>query len=314
VKPILPFVLVLLTLALRVGRAEAQVPDLAELGAQHLPGVPVSPGRPTRAQVSSYDLSLNAPIPVAKKSYLIPGIQYHVDSVSYSSTEPGFARLGAFHSVTVPVLFVQLLPHDWSLSLRVAPGLAGDFHKLESRALTMSALGLATHSFSERLVFGGGAIASYGFGRFLPLPAVYLDWKPINGLDLEMFLPAFATLKYTFKGRVEVGIRADVQGNSYAVSDPRIVDAWPCARDPASGRDPEPSECFDHLAYSVVSTGGTLGVRIFSSVWATGFFGSSVYRRFEPMGVDNRGVMGGGDTLPNALSVRAGLVWRIPEH
>ena len=153
--------------------------------------------------------------------------------------------------------------------------------------------------------------------KLLPLPAIYLSWKPVNGLELETFLPAFLSLKYTFHDRVEVGLRADVTGNSYAVSDPRIAEAWPCrdARSATSlgpARAARASSCFDHLAYSVVSAGGTVGVRLFSSVWATGFVGHTLYRRFEPLSAGNEAVMGGAEELPNALSVRAALVWRIP--
>lgn len=307
----------MVTVGLWSRSAGAQFPDLAELRAEYMPGVVIDARHGTRAQVAAYDGALNVPIPLGKKTFLIPGLQYHVDSVSYSHAPPGFARLGGFHSVSVPFLFVQMLPRDWSLAVRLAPGLAGDFRKVDARMLNVSAMALATHAFSDRFVLGGGVLASYGFGTFLPLPALYLEWKPVDGVQIETFLPAFLTLKYTFLGRIEIGLQADVAGNSYAVRDPRITDAFPCANGPSATnggaeRAARPAECLDYLAYSSVTAGGLVGVRLFGSVWATGFVGRSVFRRFDPRSVEATPVSDGAQSLPNTLTVRAGLVWRIP--
>src|SRR5262249_29254528 len=154
-----------------------QLPDLVEVSGQYRPGAAVDDPRPTRAQVSSYEASINVPIPLGPKTFLIPGVSYHVDSVSFDDAPPGFVDLRAFHSIEIPVMLLQLLPDDWSLTLRVAPGVAGDMQALDTRMLRASALVLATRSFSPRLVAGAGGLASYTFGTFLPLPAAYVDWK-----------------------------------------------------------------------------------------------------------------------------------------
>lgn len=300
------------------GPAAAQFPDLFELSAQYVPGVALEEPRPTRAQLASYEGTLSVPLVLGERTFLIPGVAYHMDAVSYQRAPPGFTQLRAFHSLELPLLFVQLLPHDWSLSLRLAPGLAADSPRLEREQLRLSALALGTHAFSDALVAGGGALASYSFGTLLPLPAAYLEWRPSEALKLEAFLPAFIDVRYAFAGRLELGLRADVAGNSYAVRDERIRGAWPCSAgsdDAATGANEalaQPEQCFDHVAYSVAVVGAVASVRLFSSVWWTVLAGHTVFRRFDQRNAEDELISGGQQVMPNAPFVRSSLTWRIP--
>lgn len=304
--------------ALGEGTAVAQVPDLIDLSGQYMPPRRLVEPRGARAQVTSYDVTLNAPIPLAERSFLIPGATYHVESVSFADTPQGFADLRAFHGVDVPVLFVQLLPHDWSLSLRIAPGLAGDFHSVDADMFRFGAMALASHAFSDQLVLGGGAVASYAFGSFLPLPAGYLEWKPASPFVFEVFIPAFAHAKAVFGDRVELGYRVEVQGNEYAVRDERIAGAFPCVDGPPDpsraelGAKADPDRCFDHLAYSVIAFGPTIAVRLFETVWLTAAAGHSALRRFEEKNPSGETIPDSVQNLPNTFFVRSGLTWRIP--
>jgi hypothetical protein len=293
------------------------------VNAQYLPGVALAEPRPVEAQVASYEGSLNVPIVLGEHTFLIPGVGYHADAVSYAHTPTGFTELRAFHSLDVPLLFVQLLPDDWSLSLRLAPGLAADSPALESEQLRMSALALGTRAFSERLVLGAGGLVSYSFGTLLPLPALYAEWKPVDGLRIETFLPAFLDVRQTFWGRLELGLRADVAGNAYAVRDERISAAWPCAAQPraaGAGSDPiaaalipaDPAQCFDHVAYSVGVVGLVAGVRLFGSVWWTALAGHSVFRRFDQRNAEDERLPGSLQALPDAFFLRSGITWRLP--
>jgi hypothetical protein len=309
----------LLAVGLSAKAAGAQFPDLVDLSLQYLPGVALEEPRPAEAQVASYEGTLNVPIVLGERTFLIPGASYHSDAASYQRTPPGFTPLRAFHSIELPLLFVQLLPSDWSLSVRLAPGLAADSPRLEQEQLRLSAVALATHAFSERLVVGAGALASYSFGTLLPLPAAYLEWKPLEALKVEAFLPAFIDVRYTLGQRVELGLRADVAGNAYSVRDERIRGAWPCAGggadDPASPANEalaQPEQCFDHIAYSVGVVGVVAGVRLFSSVWWTVMAGHSVFRRFDQRNAADERISGGLQAMPDAPFVRTGLTWRIP--
>ena len=215
--------------------AIAQLPDLVELSAQYMPGVPVEDPRPARAQVASYDASFNVPIALGQRTFLIPGLVYHAEAISFSQVPAEFIELREFHSLETSFLFVQLLPEGWSISLRLAPGVAGDFAAFDSGMLRLSTVAMATKALSERFVLGGGAIASYAFGTLLPLPMVYLDWTPTRYFLLETSIPAFLNAKFTVWDRVEIGARAEVAGNAYAVRDSRIRSAWPCAAGISTG-------------------------------------------------------------------------------
>jgi hypothetical protein len=149
---------------------------------------------------------------------------------------------------------------------------------------------------------------------------VYLDWRP-SPFHIETFLPAFFDAKAILGDRLEIGLRAEVSGNAYAVRDARVAKVWPCAPnpvdDPTTSQNelvPQRRECFDHVAYSVVTAGAMVSVRLFGSVWMSAFGGRSLFRRFELMNDDNDRITGGAQDLPNAFFVRSRLAWRIPMH
>ena len=298
---------------------QAQLPDLVSVSVQSMPAAELESRRPAKAQVNSYDAGLNVPVPLGSRTFLIPGLSYHFDSVSYSDTPPAFTQLRAFHSLEMPLLFVQLLPSDWALSFRVAPALAGDFRGFDPGLFHLSALALGTHSFSKRFALGGGPIVTYAFGSLLILPALSAEWKPLDELQLLVFIPALVSAKYTFSRRFELGVRADITGNSYSIRDSRVADRWPCvahsADDPTTTPNealPAPSECIEHVAYSVGAVGAVIGVRLFESVWWTAFAGTSFFRRLDQQNDQDAPVTGGRQTLPNVLLIRSGFAWRIP--
>jgi hypothetical protein len=284
----------ILVVAAGVSPARAQSIDLVSAGAQYMPSAKLG-GQPGEAQVASYDVAVNAPIPLAEKTFIIPGLGYHADSVSYSGAGPGFVQLRAFQSVEASALVVQMLPKDWTIAARVATGLAGDFREVDAGLLRASAVATATHAFSKRFVLGGGAITSFGFGQFLPLPALFLDWKPADGFEVETFLPAFVRVHYTLMGRLRFGVAADFSGNQYAVRDSRLPG-------------------FDNLAYSVGTAGLIVGIRLFSSVWLTGLAGHSFFRRLDRRDASRELLPGGSDDLPNVPVIRAGIVWKVPDR
>lgn len=293
--------LTLATTVVVVCPARAQFPDLFELGSQYLPGVPVAvPGSDdARAQITSYDVVLNLPIVLGETSFLVPGVAYHAEAVSYAGLPDGFTDLRAFHGIDLSLLYVQLLSPKWSLALRVAPGLAGDLTQVDRRTLRLSGAALANYAANDCLVLGAGVIASYGFGEFLVLPGLYASWKANDWLLLETMLPAFARVTATPIEGFEITLRADVAGNTYAVRDQRVLDT--CGGD-----------CMDHLAYSVVAVTAGVSVRLWESMWLSAAGGYTVYRRFEPFTRDNALTDDGAQTLPNVPLVRVGLTYRLP--
>jgi hypothetical protein len=299
--------------------AYSQLPPIAEGTLQYLPASEVPGSGGLSAQVASYDAALNVPFVLGEKAFLVPGLQYHVDSVSYTDEPAGFTELNAFHSVDVPVLYVHLLPKKWALSLRVWPGVAGDFDAFDSGLFRVGALAMATWAPSDELVLGAGGVASYAFGQLLPLPTVYVDWKPAPWFRVESSLPFFASALFTVNERWEFGLQGDVNGNEYAIRRGDVRNRYPCkaaeADDPTTGENEllsDPENCLDHLAYSVVAAGIVARFRVVSSFWVAGFFGRTLYRRYDLKNAEGDAIPGGQVELPNELALRVGLVMRIP--
>ena len=308
---------VLLGVPSQAAPAAAQLPDLAWMSGQYVPSTQL-PESEAGVQVSSYEVGFNAPIPLGEKTFLIPGLTYHIESVSFDGDTSGIQQLRAFHSVELPVMLVRLLPRDWALALRASATLAGDFTEVDERMVLVTGVAMATKVFSERVVFGFGAIVNYSFGTLLPLPALYLEWRPTSYFVLETILPTSLSARFVLGDqRVELGARAEFQGSSYAVRDERVRSIWPCSGgvdDPNSDADesvPDSSRCLDHVAYSVGNVGVSAGVRLVSSLWLSVFAGHSVYRRYERQNREDEGLEDDG-TLPLAPVVRADLVFRIP--
>lgn len=299
--------------------AQAQLPALAEGSTQYLPPSEVPASGGLKAQVASYDAAVNVPLTLGESTFLIPGAAYHVDSISYSGAPPGFTPLNALHAVDVPVLFVRRLSEKWSLSLRVWPGVASDFGGFDASALRVGGLALLAWSPHARLTLGGGPLASYAFGQLLPLPLAYVDWKPKAWFRVEASLPAFASVLFTPGKRWELGLHADVNGNEYSVRKRDISGAYPCRAAPAD--DPtttvnearaDAGKCLDHLAYSVVAAGAAARFRLVSSLWLGGFFGRTLFRRYDLKNAYGNTLAEGKVDLPNELVFRLGLVLRVP--
>ena len=290
------------------------------MGTQYLPTSHVDEAGGLGAQVSSYDALVNVPLVLGETTFLVPGLSYHVDSVSYSDEPPEFVPLNALHSIDLTLLLAQRLDDTWTLSFRAWPGLAGDFEALDAGALHVGALSMVTWSpQNASITLGGGGLVSYAFGELLPLPMAYVDWTPAPFFRVEASLPFFASAVMTVAKRVELGLLADVGGNEYVVRKPEIRRRYPCVAaldDPGTPTDEsraDPASCTDHLAYSVVAAGAVARVRLLSSVWLGTFFGRTLYRRYELKNADGATVAGGDADVPNAFVFRIGVTFRIPE-
>jgi hypothetical protein len=318
-SPCAPLALALLALGLACPRdAWAQLPPLAEAATQYVPASHVSEGGGLRAQISSYDAQINVPTVLGKNTFFISGLQYHVDSVSYSREPPGFTPLNALHGIDVTLLLAQRVSDKLTLSFRAWPGVAGDLEALDSGLLHVGALAMLTWSPQKTFTLGGGALASYAFGQALPLPMLYLDWTPRQSFRVEASLPFFASAIFRHAGRLELGALADVAGNEYAIRKREIRERYPCVAgsdDPNTAGDEAraaPERCADHLAYSVISAGAVARVRLFSSLWLGTFFGRTLFRRYDVKNADGVSVPGGQAEIDNQWLLRLSLTFRVP--
>jgi len=305
IRPTLILVVLLLT---GVGSvAHAQFPDLINISAGYTPPSDMQDFEGAESQLARYDATLNMPIVLGERSFLIPGVAYHVDSVSFTGVPDDFVELRAFHSLSVPLLYVQLLPKSWSLAVLLQTGLAGDNVRVDGDHLRLTGMLLASRAPNERLTYGFGLLGSYSFGEFLPLPGVLLNYQFNSWLRMETFLPAMIDLKFLVADRLEIGPAFFVEGNEYAIRDSRIQDTIVCS-------DPSLREefCIDHIAYSVGNAGLRSSLRVTGPLWFSLFTGSTVFRRFEPRNEDDRLTGDGVQDLPHTFLIQASLALRLP--
>jgi len=305
-------------LAVRGRTAGAQVPNLVDVSAQYTPQSGTGDAQSTQAQIASYQLKLNVPVPLSARRFLILGGSYHLDTIALSSPMD-VEDHRTFRESGLSASLIQLLPDRWVLVTRVGVGLGGDFEGVDRRMLSGTAMALATHPISPRLSLGGGALVTAGFGHVLPLPAMLINWKPIDNVLIESLLPAFVNARYTAWDRVEVGTLIDITGSKYAIRDRRTTERWPCAGqatdDPMTAGDEtvaRPGACLDHVTYTVASASLLAGVRLTSTLWLTAFGGLSFYRHSEQQNRSGDALDGGVRSLPAAVFFRANLTWRLP--
>ncbi len=297
----------------------AQLPPLADTTLQYMPASDVPEADGLRAQISSYDVQVNVPTQLGRNTFFIPGLQFHLDSVSYANEPPGFTPLNALFGIDMPMLLAHRVSERWTLSARAWPGVAGDLEKLDARALRVGALTMLNWSPGASFTTGGGGLVSYSFGELLPLPLVYVDWSPGPHFRLEASLPFFASATLRLAHRAELGLSADVGGNEYAIGSREIRERYPCVGSPddprtASDERRAPlASCVDHVAYSVIAAGADVRVRLLSSLWLSAFLGHTLYRRYDVQNDDGSSVPGGNVDLPNVPLLRLGLTFRIPE-
>lgn len=296
-----------LAFLVRSAPAHAQAPSLLELSAEYTPPVDLEGGTPTRVQILSYQLALSVPIRLSPSRFLFPGATYHVDQIERSGMT-GRAR-DVLHAPEASMMFIQLLPKRWSITVRGAASIAGRTDTIDDRMISYGAMALVGWAASDRLALGAGMLVTGGFGQVLPLPALSVRWRPRADFALDVFIPAFAAVRYTAWNRVELGVRAEISGHTYAYRGdvPRA-----CGSTSGPERGDTMDSCIDHVRYTVGSVGLTAGLRLGSTVWLTAFAGTTVYRSSEQLDRDDDQLAGTSHAMPRVMFVRTNLAWRLP--
>jgi len=296
--------------------AAAQLPSLVELSAQYTPPTQLDGAQPVQSQIASYDVAIHLPIALSGGRLLLPGVAYHADAVAYSQLPADAKTHDTFQAPELSMMFVQRLPDRWAVMVRGGVGIAGRLDSVDARMIQYSALALVSRSISDRLMLGGGALVTGGFGRVLPLPAVSVRWRPSADVLVDAFVPAFATVRYTRWNRIEVGARIEATQSVYAIRD---GNRWPCTAQPSDDPVTAPDEamaspdaCLDHVTYTVASAGLLAGVRLTSTIWLTTFAGVTLYRHTQRQDRDGDDLPGGSQHPPGATVVRTSLAWRLP--
>jgi len=223
------------------------------------------------------------------RTLLLPGLSYAATWFGLNGVnaypDPG----GPWHNLTLTLGVVQSLPRRWRLAITFRPGLASDFKNVSSDDLRFSGAVMAMHALNPKLTMGFGLVGNYSFGDFLPLPGFFLDWRPGPSLRLWIILPRFLQFSYTWRRRIEVGVRMKLSGSRITIRGRPNVDNARCSQ---------------------IDGGAYVALRLFSQLWLSLYGGVPIYRRFDLFNAQG-GKVAAYDTAFTGI-VNAGLEFRFP--
>ena len=273
-----------------------------------------------RAELGTFSAGFNVPVSLGKRALLIPGARYSLLSIDQDARGMGIPSEMDLHVAQLSLLFNYRLSDSWSFSLQATPALSGDFVQVGGEHFRLGGAAIVSYAFSQRFTLSLGIAASWQFGEPLPLPAIQVRWRILDTLRFQAFLPTRAELVWQPHDRIELGISAMLNGQSYALTSARFKERWPCrgeavdnpATTAADERVANPEQCFTTLAYSRGDVGPTVGVRLTSSLWLSVRTAFAFFQRYEFLNDMNEVPDAGDLSLEPNVVVRAQLTLRIP--
>ncbi|MCB1097148.1 MAG: hypothetical protein KDN22_16365 [Verrucomicrobiae bacterium] len=171
--------------------------------------------------IGMYELSTTADLPVIMRDNfkLTAGIRYRFNSIDFDETDTVFSSQSLdLHRLEIPAnLWID--HGSWKFWLRLQPGVMSDFEDIGSDALTITALGLASYQFSEKLSVAGGIYYSQDLGEDRILPALGLIWRPSPQWSLALTAPRFQ-IAYAPSRKWLLTLNAYPSGGSWNIQDP----------------------------------------------------------------------------------------------
>jgi hypothetical protein len=268
-------------------RAEAQGVDVSATASHSFrPSATVTGAPGVEIDTNAVQVGLGARIPLGPRTFFMPGLSYRGQFLGLEGVSAGDS-LETLHTLELPLVLLHILDPHWSVIGTFAPGLAGNFSGLDNH-FRMTGAALAAYAFNRDLVLGFGAVVTYGAGRWLPLPAVTLDWQIVDGLTLNMLGP-IVKLVYHVEKSFEIGAVAELEIARWGIDGqaaPSIVD------------------------YYSVNLGALLAARLTGTTWVNLNVGWSPFRRYD---IDGGKAAGQYDPAPGIV-VRSGIEVRFPSY
>ncbi len=270
-------------------------PAILELEAGLLPTAPVkrSISDPaTGARVTVFRGSLVVPFVIRGEHTFfasrLSGSRVGISPRPIDPAEPVWVE--SLYDIDLQLVLQRTVSHRTQLTLVLAPGLASDLRNTGWEHSTIQAAALLTRTWAPGRSWGLGLSASNAFGERRVLPLVALEWEGARA-RAGVLAPAHAEAFWTPGHRIEVGVRADLDGNVYTL-----------------GRD---GTLKGGLArYSVIDVGPEIRLALTHNLRLSLVGGASLRRRLE---VEDAGRARVEDaTLRRGTHLRAGLSWLAP--
>lgn len=126
-----------------------------------------------------------------------------------------------FHDLRLEFRLRRQLNQAWTLTARIAPGLASDFQKIGWDHVNVDGGLVFLRRFSPEFAAGLGAAYLHDFGEPLVLPLLQVNWTP-EGKDytVEAVLPRSLAVWLQYRPTVRLGLVGSIQGNHYRIGEP----------------------------------------------------------------------------------------------
>ena len=127
------------------------------------------------------------------------------------------ATLDRVISVNYTFFMLDSLSEKWTLIAALTPGLAADFKadKITSDDLTLQAIFGYVRKYSKNFQLGFGLAYMRDFGRPIPLPFIYFDWKKGDKLSASGIVPVDMGLTYKLHPKIDLGLALKVTGDRH---------------------------------------------------------------------------------------------------
>ena len=199
--------------------AVAQTADsLASVQSELYPSA--ADGNDPRRRISFHVLRVNAvvPVPIAEKTILLPGLKYEHTNVMIDDAPETPAPVLRTASLSMGV--AQGIGEHWTVIGTVGAGVASDFAQtLSRRDLVFTGAALMLYKIGPALSVGGGIAYDQRTGAPLPLPALLVNWRPLENFRVRGFVPARVDAEYRIARWFTAGVFAMFNGDRYALSE-----------------------------------------------------------------------------------------------
>jgi hypothetical protein len=274
------------------GRPVEAQQSLAEFEATFYPTSQVArvSGNPaTEARVEAFRASVFLPLVLGgDRTTFVPRLvasRVAIAPAPLDPTQPVWVE--GLYDVDVEFLLLHTLSPQWGLTVVAAPGLATDGRNVSLEHGTAQGAALLTRSLGENRSWGFGASVTNSFGQVQALPVLAFQTRG-ERVRVDLLAPAQASAFLQAGTRLDVGIRARVDGNVYTLGRQGTLNG---------GR----------VRYSVVDEGPAARLRLTDALRLSLEAGISVGRRLEVE--DAAGLQVEDATLRTGTHLRIGLQW-----
>ncbi|MEE8335866.1 MAG: DUF6268 family outer membrane beta-barrel protein [Candidatus Neomarinimicrobiota bacterium] len=120
-------------------------------------------------------------------------------------------------SINYTMFMLDSLSEKWTMVAAITPGLASDFKadKVTSDDFTLQVIFGFIRKHSKNFQLGYGLAYMRDFGRPLPLPFIYFDWKKGEKLSAKGLVPVDMALYYKLHPKLDLGLAFRISGDRH---------------------------------------------------------------------------------------------------